>query len=101
MIALSDLGWWVRYVLDNRASTSGKDLEIASDMVGWDYLSEVFIIDAGTPSVHKRITLDQWFECLTGAHQPIANEEGDRSTTIWQSFSGVLVSGGLGAIWSG
>ncbi|KAG6915385.1 hypothetical protein DXG01_011757 [Tephrocybe rancida] len=90
MISLDDLGWWVRYTLDNREATSGKDLEIASDMVGWDYLSEVFTKVTGTPSVHKRISLDEWFACLTGAHRPIANEkqEGDGSTTIRQSFSG-------------
>ncbi|KAG6850017.1 hypothetical protein H0H93_002466 [Arthromyces matolae] len=90
MISLDDLGWWVRYTLDNRAETSGKDLEIASDMVGWDYLSEVFTKVTGTPSVHKRLTLDEWFACLSGAERPIANEksEGDGSTTIRQSFSG-------------
>lgn len=90
MISLDDLGWWVRYTLDNRESTSGKDLKIASDMVGWDYLSETFTKVTGTPSVYKRLTLDEWFDCLTGAHRPIANEktEGDGSTTIRQSFSG-------------
>ena len=90
MIALSDLGWWVRYTLNNRAATSGKDLLIASDWVGWDYLVETFTKVTGTPAVHKRITLDDWFDCLTGAERPIANEkqEGDGSTTIRQSFSG-------------
>ena len=90
MIALSDLGWWVRYTLDHRAETSGKDLLIASDWVGWDYLSETYTKVTGTPSIHKRITLDQWFDCLNGAHRPIANEKqvGDGSTTIRQSFSG-------------
>lgn len=90
MIALSDLGWWVRYTLDHREETSGRDLEIASDMVGWDYLSETFTKVTGTPSVHKRLELEDWFKCLTGVHRPIANEkqEGDGSTTIKQSFSG-------------
>ncbi|KAG6900125.1 hypothetical protein C0993_002660 [Termitomyces sp. T159_Od127] len=90
MISLDDLGWWVRYTLDNREATSGKELKIASDIVGWDYLSETFTKVTGIPSVHKRLTLDEWFDCMTGSDRPIANEkkEGDGSTTIRQSFSG-------------
>ncbi|KAF8240875.1 nmrA-family protein [Tricholoma matsutake] len=90
MIALEDLGWWVRYTLDHREETSGKDLEVASEVVGWDYLSETFTKVTGIPSVHKRLTLDEWFGCLAGADRPIANEKkvGDGSVTIREHFSG-------------
>ncbi|TFK74369.1 nmrA-family protein [Pluteus cervinus] len=90
MIALSDLGWWVRYTLDHRRETSGRDLQIASDMVGWDYLVETFTRVTGQPAIHKRLTLDEWFACLDGVHRPVANEKqaGDGSTTVQESFSG-------------
>jgi len=38
MIALADLGFWARWTFDHRKETSAKDLEVASDMVGWDRL---------------------------------------------------------------
>jgi hypothetical protein len=90
MISLQDLGWWVRYTLDHREETSGKDLQVASDLVGWDYLSETFTKVTGIPSVHKRLTLDRWFDCVEGTDRPIASENkiGDGSTTIRQTFSG-------------
>lgn len=90
MIALEDLGWWTRYSLLNREATSGKDLQVCSDYVGWDYLAETFTKVTGQPAVHKRLTLDEWFECMSGHDRPIANEKqaGDGSTTIRQSFSG-------------
>jgi hypothetical protein len=90
MIALDDLGWWVRYTLDHREETSGKELKIASDVVGWQYLSDTFTKVTGIPSVYKKLTLDEWLDCMQDTHRPIANEKqvGDGSTTIRQSFSG-------------
>ncbi|KAK7008082.1 hypothetical protein R3P38DRAFT_2552823 [Favolaschia claudopus] len=38
MIALKDLGWWARYTFDHRAETSGKELNVTSERVSWDYL---------------------------------------------------------------
>ncbi|KAF9004744.1 nmrA-family protein [Cyathus striatus] len=90
MIALEDLGWFTRYVLDNREQNSGKDLLICSDWVGWDYLVETFTKVTGKPAVHRRLSLDEWFACMKGTERPIANEKkiGDGSTTIRQNFSG-------------
>ncbi|KAJ7723702.1 NAD-P-binding protein [Mycena olivaceomarginata] len=42
MIALKDLGWWARYTFDHRLETSGSELNITSECVGWDYLVETF-----------------------------------------------------------
>ncbi|KAF8663575.1 hypothetical protein AX16_000919 [Volvariella volvacea WC 439] len=90
MISLIDLGWWVRYTFDHRSETSGRDLRVASDVVGWDYLVSTFTRVTGIPAVYKRLTLDEWFNCLAGANRPVANEKeiGDGSTTIRESFSG-------------
>jgi hypothetical protein len=41
MIALKDLGWWARYTFDHRPETSGSELNITSERIGWDYLVEV------------------------------------------------------------
>lgn len=89
-IALADIGWWVRYTLDHREATSGKELKVASEMVTWDLLAETFSKVTGIPSVHKRLTLDEWFNCISGTERPVANEkkEGDGTMTIRQSFSG-------------
>jgi len=90
MISLADLGWWNRHVLNNREEHSGKELLVASDWVSWDYLVETFTKVTGKPAVYRRLSLDQWFACMSGHDRPIANEKtiGDGSTTIRQSFSG-------------
>jgi len=89
MIALPDLGFWARYTFDHRAETSAKDLEVASEMVGWDHLVETFTKVTGQPAIFVRQTLDEWFENFTNVDKPVANEKerGDGSTTIKQNFS--------------
>ncbi|KAF7433116.1 hypothetical protein PC9H_005064 [Pleurotus ostreatus] len=89
-IALSDLGWWARYTFDHRTETSGKDLEVASDMVGWDYLAKTFTEVTGHPAIHKRQSQDEWWLNWHGAEKPIANERGttpDGSTSGKENFS--------------
>ncbi|KAL1727448.1 hypothetical protein EV714DRAFT_275586 [Schizophyllum commune] len=93
MIALNDLGWWARYILDKRAATSGVELRIASDMVGWDDLVATFQRVTGQPAVHVRLSVQEWLACFEGQERPIANEgrpEGKEgsTTTIAESFSG-------------
>jgi hypothetical protein len=89
MVALTDIGWWARYTFDHRSETSGRDIEIASDMVGWDYLVSTFTKVTSQPAVFKRLTLDEWWENFTNADNPVANERerGDGSTTTRQNFS--------------
>ena len=93
MIALADLGWWSRYILDERAATSGVELRIASDMVGWNDLVSTFQRVTGQPAVHVRLSVEEWLACFEGQERPIANEgrpEGKEgsTTTIAESFSG-------------
>ncbi|KAF4574918.1 hypothetical protein EYR36_006270 [Pleurotus pulmonarius] len=89
-IALADLGWWARYTFDHRAETSGKDLEVASDMVGWDYLVKTFTEVTGHPAVHDRQSQDEWWLNWNRVDKPIANERGpahDGSTSGKENFS--------------
>ncbi|EPQ54364.1 NAD P-binding protein [Gloeophyllum trabeum ATCC 11539] len=90
MIALGDLGWWARYTFDHRAKTSTKDLEIASDIVGWDYLVASFQTVTGNKAIFVKQSLDEWFANLNGIDRPVAREQkvGDGTTTWRQNFSG-------------
>jgi hypothetical protein len=88
MVALSDIGFFARYSFDNRALVSGKDLEIASDWVGWDYLVETFIKVTGQKAVYLYQPFDEWVGSFERADAPLANERptGDGSTTWKQNF---------------
>jgi len=62
MIALSDLGYYARYIFDHREEMSAVDLEVASDMVSWDYLVKTFTKVTGKKGEYVRQTLDEFFE---------------------------------------
>lgn len=89
MIALEDLGWWARYAFDHRAEVSATDLEVASDVVGWDYLVSTFKNVTGQKAVFLKLTPDEWFNLFDGTDHPVANEReyGDGSTTWKENFS--------------
>jgi len=91
MIALSDLGYFARYTFDNRALTSAQDLEVASDLVGWEYLVSTFTKVTGHKAIYLRQTMPEWLGNLEGVDAPIANERGrdnDGSTTWGENFTG-------------
>jgi uncharacterized protein YbjT (DUF2867 family) len=74
MVALPDIGFWARYSFDHRTETSGKDLEVASEMVTTDMIVEAFTKVTGLPAVRKRQTIDEWWENFNGVDEPIASE---------------------------
>ena len=88
IIALRDIGFFARYSFDNRALVSGKDLQVASDWVGWDYLVETFTKVTGKKAVYVHQPFDEWVKGFDGADGPIANERsfGDGSTTWKENF---------------
>ena len=109
MIALADIGFWARYSFDHCVETSSKNLEVASEMVTPDMITESFTKVTGLPAVHKRETIDEWWENFSGVDGPVASERkvrhvcmcralglililqiGDGSTTTRQNFSGSL-----------
>ncbi|OSC99396.1 NAD-P-binding protein [Trametes coccinea BRFM310] len=91
MIALSDLGYFARYIFDHRKETSAQELEIASDWVGWDYLVETFSKVTGKKAEYVPLTIDEWFGLFDkeGVNRPVASERpvGDGSTTRKENFS--------------
>lgn len=63
MIYLEDLGFWIRHVLDNpSASTTGVELEIASDYVSYPEIVETFTRVTGKKAEYKRVTVDEYFK---------------------------------------
>jgi len=87
MIALADLGFFARYSFDNRARVSGKELEVTSELVGWDHLVATFTRVTGKKAVVLNQSLDEWVENFTNVDMPVANEEGAGTTTWKQNFS--------------
>lgn len=112
MIALPDLGYFARYTFDHREETSGKDLEVASEMVQWDVLVKTFEKVTGNKAEYKPVALDEWFvsspsssdrrflmvtpvddarfEFFADSNRPVAADHtiGDGSTTWKKNFSG-------------
>ncbi|KAI5117439.1 hypothetical protein M0805_007009 [Coniferiporia weirii] len=78
MIALSDIGFFARYSFDHRTEVSGKDLEVASQMVGWDGpdgVVETFKRVTGQKAVFVRQTIDEWMNNFVGTDQkPVAGD---------------------------
>ncbi|EIM84006.1 nmrA-family protein [Stereum hirsutum FP-91666 SS1] len=90
MIALADIGFFARYTFDNRELTSGKDLEVASEVIGWEDLAKTFTNVTGQKAIYLRLSLDEWFDLFIDADLPLAGErkKGDGSWTFRQNFSG-------------
>jgi NmrA-like family len=88
LIALADLGFFARYTFDHRAETSAKDLEIATEMVGWDHLVATFKKVTGKKAEYNRETLDEWFSKRQNVNRPVA-VEGEEGSTSWkENFTG-------------
>ncbi|EKM51660.1 uncharacterized protein PHACADRAFT_127419 [Phanerochaete carnosa HHB-10118-sp] len=85
MASLRDIGFFTRYSFDNRAEVSGKDLEIASDMVTLDDAVEAFKRATGKPAVAVHLTVEEWFRNWKNTDFPVSKGEG--SATFKQSFT--------------
>lgn len=90
MIALSDLGFFARYTFDNWRATSGVDLRVASDLVGWERLRATFERVSGRRAVVVHMSLAEWFEVFEGVDGPLATggTAGVDTTTWRRNFEG-------------
>ncbi|KAI9464953.1 NAD-P-binding protein [Lactarius psammicola] len=77
MVALADIGFFARYTFDHRAETSGKNLEVASEWVGWEHLVATFTK-----------TLEKWLSHTEDAEKPVAAEGAPGSTSWAENFTG-------------
>lgn len=73
LIALDDIGWWVRYIFNNAPATTGKDFAIASHPTTFPELVETFSSVTGLPAEYKSISLDEYFELFNGKAIPVAS----------------------------
>ena len=86
MIALSDIGYFARYSFDHREEVSGKDLKVATQMVGWDGpdgVVETFKRVTGKKAVFKRQTIEEWMNNWIGTDRPVAYDTA-KGTTSWK-----------------
>ncbi|KAH9038371.1 NAD-P-binding protein [Lactarius pseudohatsudake] len=88
MIALADIGFFARYTFDHRAETSGKNLEVASEWVGWEHLVATFTKVTGRKAVYNRETVEEWLSHMEGADKPVAVEGAPGSTSWAENFTG-------------
>ena len=84
------MGAFARYALDHRVETSGKNLEVATELVKWDNLAETYTKVTGQPAIHKHLTIEEWFANFVNADAvPLANErKGAGESISWkQNFT--------------
>lgn len=95
MISLRDLGFFARYSFDHRREVSGRDLEVASQMVGWDGpdgVVETFKRVTGEKAVFVRQTVDEWMNNLKNTNRPLAFDNTNPGSTTWHTnFSYVIL----------
>jgi hypothetical protein len=84
LIALADLGNFVRYTFDHREEMSGRDLHISSEPVSWPVLVETFKRVTGKKAVWKPITVDEWFTTVENTSRPLATENKEPGGTTWE-----------------
>ncbi|KUJ16759.1 NAD(P)-binding protein [Mollisia scopiformis] len=61
MIFLEDLGRYGRWLIDNPEKSSGMNLKISTDQVGWEEVAQAFTEVTGKKAVFRDVTLDEYF----------------------------------------
>ena len=89
MIALEDLGFFARYIFDHRAEMSERELEVASDYVGWEYLVETVRKVTGEKAEWAPLSVEQWMALFKHTDMPVHAEERGKpgATTLKENFS--------------
>lgn len=87
MISLHDIGYFARYSFDHREEVSGKDLRVASQLVGWDGpdgLVETFKRVTGKNAVYKRQTIEEWMNNFYGTDM-LVGKDTEKGSTTWKA----------------
>jgi len=88
MISLEDLGWYARWIFDHPSESSGLDLKVATDHVGWQALAETFTKVTGKPARFIDLSFDEYFAKFgPKADKPTAHQA-PGGMTIRQNFTG-------------
>lgn len=75
LIALDDLGWWARYILDNPSCTTGNNLKIASEPVSFPQIVETFKRATGLSAEYEALSMDDYFKLWNGDEIPMAYDD--------------------------
>lgn len=88
MVALDDIGFWARHIFDDPSTTTGQDLEIASEMVSYPHIVDTFTRVTGQKAEYKRLTLEEYFDLFDPitADGPVASGV-TGGTTYRQNFT--------------
>jgi NmrA-like family len=95
MIHLDDLGRYARWIFDHREESSGLDLEIATQHVGWPYLVDCVRRVTGMKAVFKDVDQAEYFEKYSGRSptEPASWAQAKHGPalggqTFWENFAG-------------
>jgi len=89
MISLEDLGWYARWIFDNPSESSGLNLRIATEHVGWEALAKTFTKVTGKPARFEDLSFDQYFAKFgEDADKPAARGAAPGGMTFRQNFTG-------------
>ncbi|TFY74768.1 hypothetical protein EWM64_g9244 [Hericium alpestre] len=86
LIALKDVGFWARWTFDNREASSGKRLDVASQMVTWSDIVVAFTKVTDKKAIFQPVSLDEWFSHIQNPDRPVAHD-GINSMSYRQNFS--------------
>ncbi|CAF1598585.1 unnamed protein product [Didymodactylos carnosus] len=97
IVSVDDIGYFARYIFDHRTETSGKDLQIASQMLGWDELVEIFKRVTNLPAVYKDVTFDEYIDGVGWKDAPVAQDVprgktyGENARAWWRIYHDDLI----------
>ncbi|KAF8305362.1 nmrA-family protein [Clavulina sp. PMI_390] len=80
LIALDDLAWWARYIFDEPAATTGKELRIASQLATMPDIVEAFKRVTNLPAEFQSLTMDEYSALFNGKELPTASMVPDGKT---------------------
>lgn len=91
LVALTDIGWWVRYILDTPSSSSGKDILLASEVTTFPEIVATFTKVTGLKAEYVDSSVDEYFGLFEGGEgsmvpgYSVSWEENFRATwAIWR-----------------
>ncbi|PCH36791.1 NAD(P)-binding protein [Wolfiporia cocos MD-104 SS10] len=89
IISLDDVGYFARYTFDNRATLSGAELKVTSDIVSWDEVAATFTKVTGQKAEYVPLSEDQWFGLFLRGDRPFAGAPsiGEGPISWRQNFS--------------
>ncbi|EXJ66607.1 uncharacterized protein A1O5_10278 [Cladophialophora psammophila CBS 110553] len=103
LMALHDVGVFVKWIFDHPERSTGINLEMATDQVSFSDITSAFARVTGRKGIHRRVSFEEYLpkkEPYPNAPANWANTDGSPATMTWrQNFTAwwKFWGGGLGA----